>query len=154
MIDDRDAEHGSGAGARAGRLAADGLGRSDQLASGTFDALLRTLVSWDLVVPDERLGRDGWRLSDAAEARLCQLEQRTAWAAEQLVYFDHWCEACRVARPTRLVEGRYLCERCRRPAPAATVQVADAHRRWLLRRRRDTGAPTGPPDQPGEQLVS
>lgn len=150
MINVWPTERGSGTGDGTRRLAADGLGHADLLARGTFDALLRTVVTWELVVSDGRPGRDGWQLSAAAEERLCQLEQRTVWAAEQLVYFDHRCEACRSARPTRLVDGAYLCEHCRQPPPVATSPAADARRRGLLRRRRAADAPAEAPGAPGE----
>jgi len=151
-------EWGTGDGDR--RVAADHPGHADLLARGTFDALLRTLVTWNLVVPSTGPGRQGWTLSPDAEERLCQLEQGAIWPAEQLVYFDHRCEVCRIARPTRLLGDRYVCEACRTPPVPVPAPVAQAHRRGLLRRRRDAPSSAGDQVAPGDlpdppqQLVS
>jgi hypothetical protein len=77
-----------------------------------FDPLLRNLLSWGLAYELE----DGtWALRpEVAErlSRLAQLTRRPETAA--VVYFGHFCAACRTAGPTRMHDGRYLCDACRR----------------------------------------
>ena len=83
-----------------------------------FDPLLRNLLSWGLV--EETAG--GWALRDDVSARLTHLTQLTSRNAPgEVVFFGHACAVCRSSGLTRLRDGRYLCEACRRAEEVAAV---------------------------------
>jgi len=114
----------------------------------TFDPLLRDLAYWGLATRSETARGSSWRLVDAAQHRLNELV-RTAGpvAVESVLYLDHWCERCHDHGPTRLREGRYLCDACFGCQVAAAHQDAEPEatvvtRRWHLRRHgtRNEGA--------------
>jgi len=160
-------------GARSG---ARGL-HEDQAARGTFDSLLRSLLSWELVSHaadgetdgDRGAGGDGeWRLSEIAQRRLSAIQPVVPRLDEHTVYFGHACVDCRQRRPTRLTDGVYRCESCaerRRMAteigtPAGIDARAAARRgqsrgglweRRLQRRHTGTGATI---DDAGDQRSS
>ena len=61
----------------------------------TFDALLRDLVTWDLVVRGEGDDSQTWRLVARAQQRLGELMiARGPWPAERTVYLDRLCADC------------------------------------------------------------
>lgn len=141
-----------------GGTTSDGVrgGYEDLAARGTFDSLLRSLLSWELVtqcIDGEEGGHGEWRLSEIAQRRLSQLQPAVPRLDERTVYFGHVCIDCRQRRPTRLVEGVYRCETCaghRRVATGAGIpaetDVRETTRRgqlrgglWERRRRHETG---------------
>ena len=79
-----------------------------------FDALLRELARFGLVVRDEGATGIPWALSTEAQTRLGELLMRNDQKVlpEELVYLSHKCADCHRRGLTRLREGRYLCERC------------------------------------------
>ena len=83
------------------------------MSQSTYDALLEGLLSSGLVTQGRGAERS-WVLAEPAQRRLDHLVARHArLSAEELVYLDHRCGACGERRLTRLVEGAYLCDRCR-----------------------------------------
>jgi len=83
-----------------------------------FDPLLRNMLAWDLV---EETG-DGWRLTPDVARRLADLARYTKRnEPSEVVYFGHTCAGCKSNGLTRLHEGRYLCDECRRSADLAAV---------------------------------
>lgn len=84
-----------------------------------FDPLLRNLLAWCLVDQDD----DGrWSLRPEVGQRLTQLTELTRHdAPSEVVYFGHACATCRANGLTRLRDGRYLCDGCRRAADLAAV---------------------------------
>lgn len=110
----------------------------------TFDALLRDLVTWNLVVPEEREGEQGWQLAPAAQRRLSELTRACApWPVERTAYFGRRCADCGRREPTRLREGAQICESCWQERVARSQVVAspeaepEPSRRWMRRRRRE-----------------
>lgn len=105
-----------------------------------FDPLLRNLLSWGLV---ERTAEGGWRLRPETHARLDRLAHVTDRAeASEIVYFGHSCASCRSSGMTRLRDGVYLCDSCRRAADLAAVATPlpapaqGTHRRTGLDKKR------------------
>ncbi len=84
-----------------------------------FDPLLRNMLSWDLVVETE----DGsWILRPEVVERLGHLARYTRPnEPSEVVYFGHICAGCRSNGLTRLRDGVYLCDECRRAADVAAV---------------------------------
>lgn len=109
-----------------------------------FDPLLRNLLSWGLV---ERAAEGGWRLRPEVHDRLNRLAH-VADAADtsQIVYFGHACAGCRSSGMTRLRDGVYLCDRCRRAADLAAVATplpapaGDRQRRTVRDRMRNVAS--------------
>ena len=87
--------------------------RTETYKGSTHDALLEGLLSSRMVTRGE--GDEGtWVLAEPAQRRLDQLVARQARpSAEELVYLDHRCAGCGERRLTRLIEGAYLCDRCK-----------------------------------------
>jgi len=116
----------------------------DLAARGTFDSLLRSLLSWELVTQcvDGGEGEDGeWRLSEIAQRRLSELQPAVPRLDERTVYFGHACVDCRQRRPTRLMDGVYRCETCaeRRRVTVANGVPANADAREATRRGQSRG---------------
>jgi ribosomal protein L37AE/L43A len=108
----------------------------------TFDALLRDLVTWGLVVRTGKTRRS-WRLVDAAQSRLDVLERHSGpLEADQLVYFDHFCADCHHRTLTRLHDALYLCDACRqrRETPTSEEEVSPKPGSKGLRARRRHGS--------------
>lgn len=108
-----------------------------------FDPLIRNLLAWGLVEDTP----DGWRLEADVAARLSQLRTLTQRdVPSQVVYFGHACAVCKSNGMTRLHEGRYLCDACRRAAELAAVAtplpkpVEEKPRRSVLHRVRDVAS--------------
>ena len=79
----------------------------------TFDALLRDLVTWDLVVRGEGDDAQTWRLVARAQLRLGELAiARGPWPAERTVYLDRLCADCGRRHLTWVRDGTYLCNPC------------------------------------------
>ena len=79
----------------------------------TFDALLRDLVTWDLVVRGEGDDAQAWRLVARAQQRLGELMiARGPWPAERTVYLDRLCADCLRRHLTWLRDGTYVCDPC------------------------------------------
>jgi len=146
-------------------------GYEDLAARGTFDSLLRSLLSWELVTQcvDGIDGEDGeWRLSDVAQRRLSELQPAVPRLDERTVYFGHACVDCHQRRPTRLTDGVYRCETCteRRRMVTASAGPAGSDAReavrhgqlrsglweWRLHRRHTGSDPTT--DGVGDQRTS
>ncbi|MGH8982004.1 MAG: hypothetical protein ACRDWE_13475 [Acidimicrobiales bacterium] len=84
-----------------------------------FDPLFRNLLSWRLVEPSPD---GGWVLHPEVEERLTQLSHvRRGSDASEVVYFGHACVVCRACGLTRLRDGQYICDSCRRAADLAAV---------------------------------
>jgi hypothetical protein len=120
-----------------------GAVRDKEIPVETFDALLRDLVTWGLVVPaDDDDGR-GWLLVPRAQERLAQLTRaRGPWPEELTAYLGRRCGDCKSREVTWLRHGAYVCDRCwqRRLARSddseSDVVPADSSRsRWGRRRR-------------------
>jgi hypothetical protein len=79
----------------------------------TFDALLRDLVTWDLVVRGEGDDAQTWRLVARAQQRLGELMiARGPWPAERTVYLDRLCADCGRRHLTWVRDGTYVCNPC------------------------------------------
>jgi hypothetical protein len=101
----------------------------------TFDALLRDLVTWDLVVPGEGDDAQAWQLVARAQQRLGELTiARGPWPAERTVYLDRLCADCRRRQLTWVRDGTYVCDPCwqkrltRAQDEATSVTLAAARR--------------------------
>lgn len=108
--------------------------RPSDRAIQTFDPLLRDLITWGLVSS----GEEGWELSERAQQRLSELAAASGpWPAERTVYFGHRCHQCGLKALTRLREGVYVCDDCRRrgAAEGQEAAVVTPHRPRLLPRR-------------------
>lgn len=106
-----------------------------------FDALLRDLLCYDLVVEEEP-GR--WRLRPAFEERMSTLAAAQRPASAPVLHIGVSCMGCHAANVTRLYQGRYLCDTCR---AAARRQPHDADpgesdRRLVSRYRTATAWPS------------
>jgi len=74
-----------------------------------FDALLHSLITWDLVTVE---GTE-WQLVERVQRRLSELAPESGpWPAEQIVYVDHRCADCGARTVTRSREGTYVCDPC------------------------------------------
>ena len=79
----------------------------------TFDAMLRDLVTWQLVVPGEGDDAQAWRLVARAQQRLGELMiARGPWPAERTVYLERLCADCLRRQMTWLRDGTYVCDPC------------------------------------------
>lgn len=84
-----------------------------------FDPLLRNMLAWHLV---EETAEGTWALRPDVARRLNHLvELSRRNDASEVVYFGHTCAACHTSVMTRLRDGRYLCDPCRRAADLAAV---------------------------------
>lgn len=84
-----------------------------------FDPIFRNLLSWGLVEPKPD---GGWELHPDVVARLTHLSHMSrATDATEVVYFGHACAVCRASGLTRLRDGQYICDPCRRAAALAAV---------------------------------
>jgi hypothetical protein len=82
-----------------------------EIPIGTFDALLRDLVTWELVAPGE--GAQTWHLVERAQQRLGELmTARGPWPAERTAYVGRPCADCRQRELTWLHDGTYVCNPC------------------------------------------
>lgn len=79
----------------------------------TFDALLRDLVTWDLVVPSEGDDAQAWHLVARAQQRLGDLAAtRGPWPAGRTAYLGRQCADCGRRQLTWVRDGTYLCDPC------------------------------------------
>jgi hypothetical protein len=84
---------------------------TDNVPITAFNALLRSLISWELVVRDDGDGR--WQLTEHAQRQLdAVVPIRPADGDHD--YIDHICSRCHERHLTRLRGDRYLCIRCER----------------------------------------
>lgn len=84
---------------------------TDNVPITAFNALFRSLISWELVVRDGEEGK--WRLTDHAQRQLDTVVPiRPADGDHD--YIDHLCARCHERHLTRLRGDRYLCIRCER----------------------------------------
>lgn len=110
----------------------------------TFDALLRDLVTWNLVVPAEGDNEETWHLVPRAQKRLEYLTKtRGPWPAERTAYLGRRCTDCGQRELTWMRLGTFLCDPCWQqrlarteddmPTPAISAGKAP---RWSRRRRQ------------------
>lgn len=84
-----------------------------------FDPLLRNMLAWQLV---EETPEGTWALRPEVARRLNHLVKVSRRNdASEVVYFGHVCAACHMSGMTRLRDGQYLCDACRRAADLAAV---------------------------------
>jgi hypothetical protein len=90
-------------------------------AVARFDPVLRTLMTFGLVEPDEVQETNSdeaskrWRLTPAVQRRLNSLAF-PAPPADKVVYFGHRCSSCGEHGPTWSIAGAFLCGPCRERA--------------------------------------
>ncbi|MGA3351909.1 MAG: hypothetical protein ABSD85_01825 [Acidimicrobiales bacterium] len=108
----------------------------------TFDALLRDLVTWNLVVLVEGDGPNAWALVPRAQQRLADLTRdRGPWPAERTAYLGRRCADCGKREVTWMRHGEYVCDPCwqQRLVSTESDQPADlapsGRTRWRRRRR-------------------
>jgi hypothetical protein len=90
----------------------DTMGKKE-IPIGTFDAMLRDLVTWDLVVPGEGDDARAWHLVARAQQRMGELMiARGPWPAEHTVYLDRLCADCGRRQLTWARDGAYVCDPC------------------------------------------
>jgi len=91
----------------------------NEAAAARFDPVLRTLMTFGLVVedPNEDGGPRQWVLTPAAQRRLVALSS-PAPPPDKLIYFGHRCGSCGEHAPTRFTAGTFLCGACRESAAA------------------------------------
>ena len=84
-----------------------------------FDPLLRNMLAWDLVQETE----DGrWDLRPHVAERLASLATYAKRSEpSEVVYFGHPCARCKSNGLTRLRDGQYVCDECRRAADVSAV---------------------------------
>jgi len=83
-----------------------------------FDPLLRNMLAWNLVEETE----GGWVLRPEVADRLNGLARYTRRdQPSEVVYFGHICAGCKSNGLTRLRDGSYLCDECRKAADLASV---------------------------------
>jgi ribosomal protein L37AE/L43A len=104
-----------------------------------FDPLLRNLLAWDLVQEAD----DGrWALRPDVAERLGALARYTKRSEpSEVVYFGHPCAVCKSNGLTRLRDGKYLCDACRRAADVSSVATLlpapeQQKPRWFSRSRK------------------
>ncbi|MDA8318048.1 MAG: hypothetical protein M0010_23205 [Actinomycetota bacterium] len=84
-----------------------------------FDPLLRNMLTWDLV---QETGDGRWDLRPDVAERLATLARYTNRSEpSEVVYFGHVCAGCKSNGLTRLRDGMYLCDECRRAADLSSV---------------------------------
>ncbi len=84
-----------------------------------FDPLLRNMLAWNLV---EETAGGRWELRPDVVERLASLTRYTKREQpSEVVYFGHVCAGCKSNGLTRLRDGSYLCDDCRRSADLAAV---------------------------------
>jgi ribosomal protein L37AE/L43A len=116
----------------------------EQVPVNTFDAFLRDLLYWNLVVRvDEQPDGHHWQLADQADRRLEEIAtESSAVAVEHMVYLDHRCDVCGFRRLTRIRDARYVCDECSTTIDqSGVVEISSApphnarEQRWRWRRR-------------------
>jgi hypothetical protein len=123
------------------------MGR-EEIPIETFDALLRDLVTWDLVVQGEGDEAQTWRLVARAQQRLGDLAAaRGPWPAERTAHLGRRCADCHRRQLTWERDGTYLCDPCleqrlaREVDEPIPVAVAEARvPRWVRRHRRQVAS--------------
>ena len=107
---------------------------TEEIPIENFDALLRGLITWDLVTAEETR----WQLAERVQQRLSELAPDSGpWPPEQIVYVDHRCADCGARTVTRSREGTYVCDPCwesRNTNPPHEPQVHIRRRPWGSRR--------------------
>jgi hypothetical protein len=106
-----------------------------------FDALLRDLVTWDLVVPGEGEDAEHWQLVARAQRRLADLAKtRGPWPSERTAYLDRQCADCQHRQLTWVRDGAYVCDPCwqkrlarSQDESAGAVLPAARNPRWVRR---------------------
>lgn len=88
------------------------MGR-EEIPIDTFDALLRDLLTWDLVVPAEGDDPQTWQLVARAQQRMGVLaKSRGPWPAERTAYLGRLCADCRRRQLTWRRGDAYVCDPC------------------------------------------
>ncbi|MGD1011610.1 MAG: hypothetical protein ABR925_03630 [Acidimicrobiales bacterium] len=116
----------------------------EKIPIGTFDALLRDLLTWGLVAREETDGGPTWRLVDRAQQRLGALAiAREPWPVERTAYSGRRCADCHAMRMTWLRDGAYVCDSCwRARLEGANDEITAADRpaargpRWVRHSRQ------------------
>lgn len=116
----------------------------EEIPIETFDALLRDLLAWDLVVPSDGDDGQAWLLAERAQRRLGDLvTPRGPWPAERTVYLDRRCSDCGQRQLTRMRDGRHMCDACWQKElaqpqdnPTAAALAGDRRSRWARRHRQ------------------
>jgi ribosomal protein L37AE/L43A len=101
------------------RRGQEGSEKMDQHPIERFDPLLRNMLAWNLV---EETEAGGWALRPEVADRLGGLAKYAKGSQpSEIVYFGHVCAGCKSNGLTRLREGQYLCDDCRKAADLAAV---------------------------------
>jgi len=92
----------------------------EEIPIETFDGLLRSLVTWGLIVPGQGDEAETWHLTMRAQQRLGALRIPAApWPTELTAYLGRRCADCGRRQLTWVREGSYLCDPCWRHRLAA-----------------------------------
>lgn len=84
-----------------------------------FDPLLRNMIAWNLVEESEG---GTWELRPEVAERLSSLAVYTRHSQPtEVVYFGRVCAGCKSNGLTRMKDGQYVCDDCRRAADLAAV---------------------------------
>jgi hypothetical protein len=84
-----------------------------------FDALLRDMQVYGLVEQRTMGGARHWQLSQWARDRLEGLATPLP-PPDKLIFIGHRCSTCGERRPTRSIEGAFICDPCAALSPSAT----------------------------------
>lgn len=108
-----------------------------------FDPLLRDMLAWRLV---EETPDGEWALRPHVAQRVAHLAGLSSREGPtEVVYVGRTCAECRSSGLTRLRDGRYLCDPCRRAADLAAVatplprEQERKGRRSVFHRAREAG---------------
>ena len=132
----------------------DTMGEKD-IPIDTFDALLRDLVTWDLVVRGEGDDAQTWRLVARAQQRLGELAiARGPWPAERTVYLDRLCADCGRRHLTWVRDGTYVCNPCWQKRAGSTSHRNELGEllRWFHESERLARTVVEARGEPGEVL--
>jgi hypothetical protein len=101
---------------------------SDQYLSPSdtrFDALLRDMQIYGLVEQRTAGGARSWQLSPWAKERLESLATPLP-SPDKLIFIGHRCATCGERRPTRSVDGAFVCDPCSTVYPSDEGEAAVA----------------------------
>lgn len=116
---ERASDRGADARTMAGAATKGEPEKMDEHAIEQFDPLLRNMLTWGLV---QETGDGRWDLRPDVAERLTALAGYTKRSEPyEVVYFGHPCAGCKSSGLTRLRDGMYLCDECRRAADLSSV---------------------------------